>query len=158
MNGTTLDKLRSIPSLEPAEDGPEEIHEDSPEEIRKDIKDKKEAIAETLNRLDQRVHRATDWRAQVGDHPYLALSLAVSAGYLLSGIFKSKPSPRERMMDALAEGVEDITDQVRDRIESYFSWPAKGGALKATAAALAAKAASSYLSNRLSSASKARNA
>lgn len=150
MDGTALEKITVNTSPEPAER--------RAEDLRQQIKDKKEVIAETLNRLDQRVHRAADWRAHVGDHPYLALGLAVSVGCLFSGIFKSKPSPRERMMEALADGVEDIADQVRDRIDSHFSWPAKGGALKATAAALATKAVTSYLSNKLSSVSKARNA
>ncbi len=150
MTGTALDKITGFPAPEPVEN--------SPEDLRQEIKDKKEAIAETLNRLDQRVHRATDWRAQAGDHPYLALGLAVSAGCLLAGIFKRKPSPRERMMEALAEGVEDLTEQVRERFDAQFSRPASGGALKATVAALATKAATTYLSNKLSRAHNARNA
>jgi hypothetical protein len=108
--------------------------------------------------LDQHVQRAIDWRAQVGDHPYLALGLAVSVGCLFAGIFKSKPSPRERMMEALAEGVEDIVDQARNRVGSQFRLPPRGGALKAAAAALVAKAATAYLSNKLSRAFKGRNA
>lgn len=150
MSGTTLEKITAIPSPE--------LAERSPEDLRQEIKDKKEAIAETLNRLDQRVQRATDWRAQVGDHPFLALGLAVSVGCLVSGIFKRKPSPQERILEALAEGVEDIADQVRDRLDSLLSWPARGGALKATAAALATRAATVYLSNKLSNTSKARKA
>lgn len=148
MIGTALEKNTDPQSLEPVER--------SPEDLRQEIKDKKVAIAETLNRLDQRVQRATDWRAQVGDHPYLALGLAVSVGCLLSRIFKSKPNPQERIMEALAEGVEDIADQVRDRIDSHFRWPARGGVLKATVAAWAAKAVTTYLSNKLSGASNAR--
>lgn len=150
MSGTALEKI--------ADDLSSDTIERSPEDLRQEIKDKKEAIAETLNRLDQRVQRAIDWRAQVGDHPYLALGLAVSVGCLFSGIFKSKPSPQERIMEALADGVDDITDQVRDRIGSQFNRPAKENALKAAAVALLAKAATSYLSNRLSRAPKARNA
>lgn len=78
-----------------------------PEDLRREIEAKKETIAETINRLDQHVKRAVDWRAQVGDHPYLALGLAVCVGCLFAGIFKSKPSPRDRIMEALADGVED---------------------------------------------------
>jgi len=150
MSGTAMEKITDIPSPEPAER--------STEDLRQEIKDKKEAIAETLNRLDQRVQRAIDWRAQVGDHPYLALGLAVGVGCLFAGIFKSKPSPRERIMEALAEGVEDIADQVRNRIDSQFRRPARGGALKGAAAALVTKAATAYLRNKLSRAFKGRNA
>jgi ElaB/YqjD/DUF883 family membrane-anchored ribosome-binding protein len=149
MSGTEMEKITDIPSPEPAER--------STEDLRQEIKDKKEAIAGTLSRLDQRVQRAIDWRAQVGDHPYLALGLAVGVGYLFAGIFKSKPSPRERIMEALAEGVEDVADQARNRIGSQFRRPPKGSALKA-AAALATKAATAYLRNKLSRAFKGRNA
>ncbi len=150
MSGTTLEKITDFPSPEPAER--------SPEDLRQEIQDKKEAIAETLNRLDQRVHRATDWRAQVGDHPFLALGVAVSVGCLCAGIFKRKSSPQARIMEALAEGVEDITEQVRDRIDAQFRWPERGGALKATAAVLVTKAATAYLRNKLSHALKVRQA
>jgi hypothetical protein len=150
MIGTALEKNTDTQSLE--------IVERSQEDLRQEIKDKKVAIASTLNRLDQRVHRATDWRAQVGDHPYLALGLAVSAGCLFSGIIRNKPNPQERIMEAIAEGVEGIADQVRDRIDSHFQWPARGGVMKATVAAWATKVATIYLSNKLSGASKTRNA
>lgn len=150
MTGTALEKVTDISGLD--------LTENSPEDLRQEIEEKKAAIANTLNRLDQRVQRATDWRAQAGDHPYLALGLAMSAGCLLAGIFKRRPSPQERIMDALAEGVEDLTDQVRARIDAQFGRPARSSALKATVAALATKAATTYLSNKLSKAHNTRNA
>jgi len=151
MSGIALERIVDIPSApEPAER--------STEVLRREIEVQKEAIAETLNRLDQRVQRAIDWRAQVGDHPYLALGLAVGVGCLFAGIFKSKPSPRERIIEALAEGVEDIADQARNRIGSQFRRPARVGALKAAAAALVTKAATAYLRNKLSRAFKGRHA
>lgn len=150
MIGTALEKITDTLASETVKR--------SPEDLRQEIKDKKIAIAETLSRLDQRVHRATDWRAQVGDHPYLALGLAVSVGCLCSGIFNRRPNPQERIMEALAEGVENIAEQMRARISSRFNRPATGDALKATIAALAAKAATAYLRNKLSRAFIARNA
>lgn len=148
MSGITLERIADIPSAqEPAER--------NPEDLRREVEAKKDAIAETFNRLDQRVQRTIDWRAQVGDHPYLALGLAMGLGCLFAQVFRSKPTPRERMMDALAEGIEDIIDQARDRVNSQFSRPARGGALKATAVALATSAASAYLRNKLSRAPKA---
>jgi ElaB/YqjD/DUF883 family membrane-anchored ribosome-binding protein len=151
MSGITLERIVDIPSAP-------ESAERSPEDLRQEIEAKKEAIAETINRLDQHVQRAVDWRAQVGDHPYLALGLAVGVGCLFAGIFKSKPSPRERMMEALAEGVEDIADQVCNRLASEFRRPPTGSALKAAAAALVTKAATAYLRNKLSHVFKGRNA
>jgi ElaB/YqjD/DUF883 family membrane-anchored ribosome-binding protein len=151
MSGIALERIADIPSApEPAER--------SSEDLRQEIEAKKEAFAETINRLDRHAQRAVDWRAQVGDHPYLALGLAVGVGCLFAGIFKSKPSPRERIMEALAEGVEDIADQARNRSGSRFHLPPTGGELKAAAAALATKAATAYLRKKLSRAFKGRNA
>jgi ElaB/YqjD/DUF883 family membrane-anchored ribosome-binding protein len=154
MSGIALERIADIPS---APEPPEPM-ERSSEDLRQEVETKKEAFAETINRLDQHVRRAVDWRAQVGDHPYLALGLAVGVGCLFAGIFKSKPSPRERIMEALAESVEDIADQARNRIGSRFRLPPTGGALKAAAAALVTKAATAYLRNKLSRAFKGRNA
>jgi ElaB/YqjD/DUF883 family membrane-anchored ribosome-binding protein len=151
MSGVTLERIADIPyAPEPAER--------SSEDLRQEIEAKKEAFAETINRLDRYAQRAVDWRAQVGDHPYLALGLAFGVGCLFAGIFKSKPSPRERIMEALAEGVEDIADQARNRIGSRFHLPPTGGELKAAAAALATKAATAYLRKKLSRAFKGRDA
>jgi ElaB/YqjD/DUF883 family membrane-anchored ribosome-binding protein len=151
MSGVTLERIADIPyAPEPAER--------SSEDLRQEIEAKKEAFAETINRLDRYAQRAVDWRAQVGDHPYLALGLAFGVGCLFAGIFKSKSSPRERIMEALAEGVEDIADQARNRIGSRFRRPPTGGALKGAVAALVTKAATAYLRNKLSRAFKGRDA
>lgn len=130
--------------------------ERSSEELRHDIEAKKEAIAGTIKRLDKRVQRATDWRAQVGEHPILALGIAAGAGCMLAAILKPKPSPYERIMDALAESVEDITDQVGRRITSHLTRNLTGGLLKAAAATLLTKGATAYLRNKLNSTSKER--
>jgi ElaB/YqjD/DUF883 family membrane-anchored ribosome-binding protein len=150
MSGIALERIGdTVSAPEPAERGAEDL--------RQEIEAKKEAIAETINRLDRHVQRAVDWRAQVGDHPYLALGLAFGVGCLLAGVFKSKPSPRERIMEAIAESVEDIADQARNRIGSRFRRPPTGGALKA-AAALVTKATTAYLRYKLSRAFKGRDA
>ena len=154
MSGIALERIADIPSAPK----PPKPMERSSEDLRQEIEAKKEALAETINRLDQHVRRAVDWRAQVGDHPYLALGLAVGVGCVLAGIFKSKPSPSERIMEALAEGVEDIAGQARNRTGSRFRRHSTGGALKTAAAALAMKAATAYLRKKLSRAFKGRDA
>lgn len=154
MNGMALERIADTGSA-PTTAAPIER---STKDLRQEIEAKKEDIAETVSRLDQHVRRAVDWRAQAGDHPYLALSLAVGVGCLLSGVFRSKPSPRERIMEALAESVEDMADQARNHIGPRFRRPSAGGALKAAAAALVTKAATAYLRDKLSRAFKERNA
>lgn len=119
-----------------------------PEDLRQDIDAQKDAIAGTLSQLDRKMKRATDWRTPVADHPYLAVGVALGAGALLSGMFRRKPTPRERIIDALAESVEDITDQVRDRFVSKLSRGLASGAVRASAIALAARMAAGYLGNK----------
>jgi len=48
----------------------------------------------------------------VAEYPALALGLAAGAGFLVAGIFKRKPSPQDRILDAMADLTEDMTDRV----------------------------------------------
>jgi ElaB/YqjD/DUF883 family membrane-anchored ribosome-binding protein len=92
----------------------------SSDEIRQDIAAKRESISETVDRLGDHLQRKLDWRDQVGQHPYMALGAAAAVGVLISGIFKHRPTPRERIMDAMAETIEDFTDDVRHSVSSLF--------------------------------------
>ena len=122
----------------------DETFERSAEEIRQDIAARRETISETVDRLGDRIHETLDWREYVVEYPYVALGLAAGLGFIVAGIFKIKrePTPRERIMDALAEITEDVTDRVRGSIEDVV--PKKGGpgtTLKAAATAAVTKAA-----------------
>ncbi len=86
-------------------------------EIKQDISNHRTAISDTINSLDDRIQEATDWRTHVGAHPYLALGVAAGAGLMLSGIFVRKASPQERIMDAVAESVEAVCGQARNRFD-----------------------------------------
>jgi hypothetical protein len=57
MSGITLERIADIPSA-PNPAGR------SSEDLRQEIEAKKEAFAQTIDRLDQHVQRAVDWRAQ----------------------------------------------------------------------------------------------
>ena len=92
----------------------------SAREIREDIAAKRESISETVDRLGERIHERLDWRSYVADYPYVALGAAAGAGFLLSGLFKRRPSPRERIIDAVADTLEDITDRVRGNLDDVI--------------------------------------
>jgi hypothetical protein len=92
----------------------------SSQEIREDIAAKREAITETVDRLGERIHQTLDWHSYVAEHPYVAIGAAAGIGVLVSGIFKRRPSPRDRMIDALAETIEDITDRVRGNLDDVI--------------------------------------
>src|SRR5947207_5990317 len=80
--------------------------------IRQDIAAKRESISETVDKLGERIHETFDWHEYVAEYPAIALGLAAGAGFLVAGIFKRTPSPQERILDAMADLTEDMTDRV----------------------------------------------
>jgi len=73
----------------------------------------------------------------------VALGIAAGAGFLVAGLFKHQPTPRERIMDAVAEISEDFTDRIRyaagDALPGKKAGPTT--ALKAAVTAAITKAA-----------------
>jgi hypothetical protein len=131
---------------------PEPIAEErSAEEIRQDIAAKRDTISETVDRLGERIHQTLDWREYVADHPYVALGAAAGLGLLLSGIFKPRPTPRERIMSALAESAEDLADRFRGALSDLplERKTGPGRTVKAAATAMITKAAVDFIKNRL---------
>lgn len=125
--------------------------ERSAEEIRQDIAAKRETITETVDKLGEKIHETLDWREYIAEYPYVALGLAAGVGFLLSGIFKRDPSPSERMVEALADSVEDITDRFRDSLGDVI--PKKygpGRTVKAAVTGAIATAATNYVKNQVS--------
>ena len=112
----------------------------SAEEIRQDIAAKRDSISETVDRLGDHIQRKLDWREQVGQHPYMALGAAAAVGVLISGAFKHRPTPRERIMDALAETIEDFTDDVRHSVTRLFLKSAGPSFLRSAIAGVLTKA------------------
>jgi Protein of unknown function (DUF3618) len=112
----------------------------SAKEIRQDIAAKRESISETVDRLGDHLQRKLDWREQVRQHPYMALGTAAAAGVLMSGAFKRRPTPRERVMDALAETIEDLTDDVRRSVTRLFLKSAGPSFLRSAIAGVLTKA------------------
>lgn len=84
----------------------------SAEAIRQDIAAKRDTISETVDKLGDRIHETLDWREYIGDYPMVAIGVAAGVGFLVSGIFKHRPTPQERIMDAVADITEDLTDRV----------------------------------------------
>jgi hypothetical protein len=120
----------------------------SAEEIRQDIAAKRESITETVERLNDKFQSTLDWRTYASDYPYVALGAALGLGYLVSRVFARKPSPRDRIMDAIAESVEDFKDQFGDYLEIVpQKKSAIGTSVKAAATALLTKAATDYVKN-----------
>lgn len=107
----------------------------SVEEIRQDIAERRESIAETVDEIGDRFSRTLDWREYLAEHPMIALGAAAGAGLLLSAFFKRRPSSSERIMYALADGVEDVTDRFRHQLNQAGAKKTSGGGLGRTAKA-----------------------
>ena len=121
------------------------------DEIRQDIAERREAISATVNRLNDRIQRSFDWREYVVDHPLAAVGVAVGAGLLVSGLFKRQLTPREKIMHALSEGVEDVTGRLREQLDDLplKKSPAFGKTVKSAVTASITTFATNYLKNQI---------
>src|SRR5215470_10774285 len=91
--------------------------ERSAEEIRQDIVARRESITDAVDKLSDRFQQTLDWRAYISDYPLAALGVAAGLGFIVSRVFKPRPTANERIRDALAYGVEDLTGRFRRRLD-----------------------------------------
>jgi len=122
--------------------------ERSAEEIRHDIEARRESITETVDRLSDRFQETFDWRTYVARYPLVAVGVAAGLGLLVSGIFKSRPTPAERIQAAFADGFEDFADRVRGQFQGVIQKPGVTQTVKAAATGYLVKAATEYLKDR----------
>jgi len=131
-------------------------HEDAPDRstfaIRQDIAAKRESISETVDKLGDRIQESLDWREYVTEYPAISLGVAAGAGFLIAGVFKRRPSPRERIMEAVAELTEDMTDRVGGVMAGVIQKKLiSGRTVKAAAATMIAKAVVDIVKKQISS-------
>jgi len=126
------------------------------EAIRQDIAARRESITEAVDRLGERIQGSLDWRQQVGNHPFAAIAIAAGTGLLLSSLFRPRPSPTERIMDAVSEVVEDITGQARSRIAGVVGSGIKRGFVRTSIGALAAQAVANLIKENLKTSTQSR--
>lgn len=121
--------------------------------IRQDIAAKRESISDTVDKLGERIHESFDWREYVAEYPGVVLGVAAGAGFLIAGIFKRRPTPQERILDAVADLTEEMTDRAGDVMLGVMKRKLmSGGTLKAAASAMIAKAAVGFVKSKLSTA------
>jgi hypothetical protein len=118
----------------------------SADEIRRDIATTRDSIKNTVGRLNDRVEMALDWRTYVAESPFVALTAAAGLGFLLSRVFRPRPTARDRLVDLLTESVEDFAGQVRDRLDRLPSERLSAGrAVKSAATAIVSQAVVAYV-------------
>ena len=128
---------------------PLEGEDRSAREIRQDIAAKRESITKTVEQINDKVQSSLDWRTYAGQYPFITLGVAVGAGFLVTRLFRPKPTPKDRILDAIAESFEDVADRFGGYLEAVPE--KKSGAstaIKSAAAAWLTKAASDYLKDR----------
>lgn len=126
--------------------------------IRQDIAAKRESISETVDKLGDRLQETLDWHEYVAAYPVVALGLAAGAGLLIAGFFKRKPTPQQRIHEAVAELTEDLTDRVGGVMAGVIQKKMfSSGAVKAAATTMLAKVAVDFLKSRLGSAMAGNN-
>jgi hypothetical protein len=127
-----------------------QVSERSAEEIRQDIAARRDSISEAVDKLGDKIQETLDWREYVSSYPMIALGAAAGLGFLVSGIFKRDPTPRERMMDAMAEMVEDFKDRAGDIAGDVVKWKVVGGkTVKAAITGVITKAAMDFAKNQV---------
>lgn len=125
------------------------VDERSAGSIRDDIATTRGDIAETVDKLTDRVQESLDWRSYVERHPFAAIGVAAGAGLLISGVLRKRTSPTERILKALADSVEDTTGRVRGTLSVLpGSGLRPGGAIKAAVVGLLARKASEFVEER----------
>lgn len=141
------DNLSVVPAREAYEE------DRSAEKIRQDIAAKRESITETVERIGDTVNRTLDWRTYAADYPLIAIGAAAGVGFLLARIFTPNPTPtpRERIMEAIADSVEDLKDQFGGYLDviPQKQTPVKNK-LKTAALGLVTQAATDYAKKALS--------
>lgn len=138
-------------SLQPLSETRIESSMTSTEEIRQDISAHRAAIVETINELDERFQEVTDWRTYIAAHPYVAIGVAAGTGILAARLLRSKASPQERMMNALADSVEHFCVEARSGFDAVVGrvTPRQTSALQTILLGFAAKAAKDYLLGKI---------
>jgi ElaB/YqjD/DUF883 family membrane-anchored ribosome-binding protein len=114
--------------------------ERSTEVIRQDIVKGAEIISQTVEQIGERIQEKLDWRGYVKDYPYWAMGVAAGLGYLISGLFQTRTTPRERIMRSLAE-------EVRSSLGGMGVGAAGPGLIEVTLLGIAAKVAADMIKN-----------
>jgi len=120
--------------------------------ILNDIATRRESISDAVDRLEKRIHGAFDWKGYIGRRPYAAVGLAFGTGLVLSGFFKRKRSPMERVVDALADRVEALGEDLCKSAGRLILKATAPGLVRGALYGIASKALLQYLHNGVSKA------
>lgn len=130
------------------EDGKVSGPDRSADEIRNDIAARRESISQTVNRLGERIHETLDWKGYIARYPYASIGVAVGAGLIVGSLMRRRSTPSERIVNALADKIGELGDDLRDSVRKVFLKTAAPGLFKGTFYGVAGKALMQYLQAR----------
>jgi ElaB/YqjD/DUF883 family membrane-anchored ribosome-binding protein len=113
--------------------------ERSAEVIRQDIAKGEENISQTVGQISERLKEKLDWRGYVRESPYLAIGAAAGLGYLVSKMFHTHATPKERIMR-----------EVRESLGGPHTGTAGQGLLQVTLLGIATKVVADWIENATS--------
>lgn len=90
----------------------------STEAIRRDIAARRDSISDTVDQLSDRVQAALDWRTYIAEHPFAAIGVTAGLAFAASALVRRRRAPQDRIMDALAESVEDLAGRFREGLDT----------------------------------------
>jgi ElaB/YqjD/DUF883 family membrane-anchored ribosome-binding protein len=127
---------------------PADRTERSSDKIRDDIAARRESISQTVDLLGERIHDTLDWKGYVARYPYVAIGVAAGAGLILSGLFKRKATPTERIVNALVDKIDELGDDLRTSARRLIIKHAAPDLFRGTLYGIAGRALMQYLHNR----------
>ncbi|HBG25931.1 MAG: hypothetical protein A2Y10_00620 [Planctomycetes bacterium GWF2_41_51] len=113
--------------------------ERSTEVIRQDIAKGEENISQTVGQISERLKEKLDWRGYVRESPYLAMGAAAGLGYLVSKMFQTHATPKERIMR-----------EVRESLGGLHAGTTGQGLLQVTLLGIATKVVADWIENATS--------
>jgi len=122
--------------------------ERSADDIRNDIAARRKSITQTVGQLGDKIHETLDWKGYVARYPYASVGVAAGAGLVIGMLLSRRPSPSERIMDALVEKAEELGDDLRNAARKLIIRTAAPSLFRGTIYGFAGKALMQYLQSR----------
>ncbi|MCE5339781.1 MAG: hypothetical protein LLF92_01460 [Planctomycetaceae bacterium] len=107
--------------------------------IRQDIAKGEENISQTVGQISERLKEKLDWRGYVRESPYIAIGAAAGLGYLVSKMFQTHATPKERIMR-----------EVRESLGGLHAGTAGQDLLRVTLLGIATKVVADWINNATS--------
>jgi ElaB/YqjD/DUF883 family membrane-anchored ribosome-binding protein len=94
------------------------------EAIRQEIASKQVSISQTMGKLGDKLHDTVDWRQYVSRYPYASLGVAAGVGFIVAAVVSARKRPVDRIREAIADAVEEITDRAHHSVRDLMRPPA----------------------------------